>query len=128
MQRGVKPCKYCGGYSHLSWKCPQKAIKERARVQRLKKGKVGKQWEKTRETWFKRNPQDYYTCYLQISPSCERVMLKERTTLDHIKSRSRHPELRFVLSNLAPSCWPCNLNKGSKDLEDILWQEPGQAG
>jgi 5-methylcytosine-specific restriction endonuclease McrA len=43
--------------------------------------------------------------------------MPKETTLDHIKSRSRHPELRLELSNLAPCCWRCNKEKGSKELE-----------
>lgn len=111
----MKPCRHCGAKFHQAWKCPHKDRSERVKVQKLKKGKVGKQWDKTRATWFKRNPQDFYNCYL-----CGKSMPPSTTTLDHIKSRSRYPELRFTLSNLAPCCWTCNANKGSKDLEQII--------
>jgi len=44
-------------------------------------------------------------------------------TLDHIKSRSRHPELRYDLDNLTPACYRCNSEKGSRDLEEFIkWQ------
>jgi 5-methylcytosine-specific restriction endonuclease McrA len=46
-------------------------------------------------------------------------MKRAETTLDHVKSRSRHPELRYALTNLRPSCGPCNVMKGSLDLDEL---------
>lgn len=114
-----KPCKHCGGVSHQSWQCHKKGRTEMVKSRLVKKGKVGKQWDLTRAKWFREHPQDVYDCYLRIAPDCWGSMRIEHTTLDHIKSRSRHPELRFVQSNLAPACWPCNIQKGSKDLEEL---------
>lgn len=116
----AKRCKYCDGVDHTSFYCrlkPRAAIK--AKKSPAKIGKYGKQWLITRATWFERNPAEIYSCYLQISPYCLREMRQSETTLDHIESRSRHPELRFVLSNLAPCCAPCNELKGSKSLEEV---------
>lgn len=76
-------------------------------------GKHGKLWLKTRAKWFKMFPSEYYNCYL-----CKRSLLKYQVTLDHIQSRSRHPELRYEMSNLAPCCMKCNKAKGSMDLEE----------
>lgn len=40
--------------------------------------------------------------------------------LDHVLSRSRHPELTFDEQNLKPSCHDCNYAKGSLSLEEYL--------
>lgn len=47
-------------------------------------------------------------------------MTRTQLTLDHKLSRSRHPELRFVLSNLVPCCMSCNTDKGSRSSEEYL--------
>lgn len=116
----ARPCKYCEDTDHTQFYCrlkPRAAIKAKKRPKAI--GKYGKQWLITRATWFERNPAELYECYLKIAPDCWERMPQEQTTLDHIQSRSRHPELRFDLDNLAPCCWPCNTEKGSKDLNQI---------
>lgn len=115
-----KRCRYCESIDHTQFYCrlkPRAAI--RAKKSPKKIGKYGKQWLITRAQWFEDNPAECYKCYLRISPECQGTMKQKFTTLDHIKSRSRHPELRFVQNNLAPCCGPCNELKGSKDLEQI---------
>lgn len=115
-----KRCKYCPGTDHTSFYCrlkPRAAIRAKKNPKAI--GKYGKQWLITRATWFSRNPRERYECYLKLAPNCWGTMGQEHTTLDHIKSRSRHPELRFDLDNLAPCCWPCNVAKGSKDLTQL---------
>lgn len=42
----------------------------------------------------------------------------ERLHVDHVKPRSRYPELELELSNLQTLCEPCNLAKGSSDETD----------
>jgi 5-methylcytosine-specific restriction endonuclease McrA len=79
-----------------------------------KRGKHNWKWKATREKWFKDNPAPFYACYI-----CGTSMAPEETTLDHMKSRGRHPELRYELSNLAPCCLPCNFAKGSLGLEEF---------
>ncbi len=118
-----KPCKYCGQKTHTSLTCrakPRKAIIVKKIINRV--GPVTAKWIETRHRWIQLNPPDqdgYWTCYLHISPFCpSRVDIYE-LTLDHVKSRSRHPELRFDLSNLKPACGACNELKGSRDLEEI---------
>jgi 5-methylcytosine-specific restriction endonuclease McrA len=91
----------------------------RRSTKRLGPGKNARLWAETRAEWFKQNPANTYTCYLQLSPLCPRVMTPAETTLDHVKSRGRHPELRYELSNLRPACGPCQQVKGSLDLEDL---------
>jgi len=75
-----------------------------------KQGKITKKWLTTRKQWFKLHNEPYYTCNY-----CHKWLTKNETTLDHVKSRSRHPELRFDLDNLVPCCYKCNYEKGSKD-------------
>lgn len=116
----AKECRYCRGLDHTQFYCrlkPRAAIKAKRNPRKI--GKYGKQWLITRAAWFERNPAEHYECYLKISPYCLGVMTQKETTLDHIESRTRHPELRFTLDNLAPSCAPCNELKGSKSLEQV---------
>lgn len=111
----MKICRYCKDSSHTQFYCtkkPKAVIKAKKKLNKV--GKYGKQWLKTRETWFTRNAADWYYCYI-----CGKQMTYKETTLDHIKSRSRNPGLRFELTNLAPCCWTCNERKGSKDLEEM---------
>ena len=77
-----------------------------------KLGKVGKKWLQTRKEWVKLNPPNhagYYICAIggEYIPADE-------MELDHIQSRSRHPELRFDLNNLQPTCHNHNSEKGSR--------------
>lgn len=41
--------------------------------------------------------------------------------VDHIKPRSKHPELQLVLSNLQVLCKKCNLGKSNTDSTDWRW-------
>jgi len=83
-------------------------------------GKNGKKWLATRRDFLSHNPpnhQGYYVCYL-----CGIWVPQNEITIDHIVSRSRAPELRFVFSNLAVCCSSCNEAKGSRSVK-ILKQE-----
>lgn len=123
-------CKHCGAenqhYSTFCMKAPKKAIK--ASVTQLKrtplprptkpikkKGKVSKQWERTRAKWFLTHSQVYYACYI-----CGKRMNPSETQLDHVKSRSSRPDLRFSLDNLKPICMADNMRKGSLSLDKYL--------
>lgn len=80
-------------------------------------GKKGKQWLAFRKKWLFNHPpnhEGFYTCYI-----CKRWIKANEVTLDHIKSRSRHPELVFDEDNMRPCCYDCNFKKGSRDLEEI---------
>lgn len=46
--------------------------------------------------------------------------MPSETTLDHVKSRSSRPDLRYEFSNLKPCCFTCNTLKGSKSVENYL--------
>jgi 5-methylcytosine-specific restriction endonuclease McrA len=80
-------------------------------------GKVGKEWAKARRQWFKDHPGEYFYCSLRISKQCPGATRREETTLDHIISRSRRPDLRFDPDNLQPACQWCNAEKGSRELQ-----------
>ncbi len=92
---------------------PKNRLVPKKKMRRL--GKQGIQWHKTRAEWFKANPAVFYACYI-----CGEQLTKRETTLDHIQSRGRHPELRYDLSNLAPCCFKDNQEKGSLSLEEYL--------
>lgn len=49
---------------------------------------------------------------------CHRCGSIEQINVDHIKPKSKYPQLRFDLSNLQILCWPCNKEKGNKHETD----------
>ena len=105
-----KSCKWCKSTLHWQYRCRlnpniKKTIRQR--------GKQSLKWEQTRRDCFKINPGDLYHCYL-----CGKVLQKNEVTLDHMKSRSSRPDLRYEMDNLAPACWQCNSLKGSQSLEN----------
>jgi 5-methylcytosine-specific restriction endonuclease McrA len=121
-----KPCKFCGGKGHFPYQCfnnpkTKKIIST--------KGKYAKQWDVTKETWFRKNspiqnPYPHYLCYIcgkWLRPPAKYATIDtpsiEMVTLDHVLSKGRHPELRDALWDLKPCCWTCNTSKGSKDGE-----------
>lgn len=105
----AKPCKFCESKQHLSWQCYQNPKRQEQMKRKMSNGKQAIRWIITRKRWFRDNKQDYYICYL-----CGKSLTRAETTLDHIIPRSRAPELRYEFSNLAPCCWSCNSQKGSK--------------
>ena len=109
-------CRSCGRtfvrYNSLQRKCGLCTKNLTAKKPMKKIGAVTKKWINTRNQWIKDNLPDhagYYICYLCGSP----VHIDEME-LDHRKSRSRSPELRFEQSNLFPVHHACNTEKGSK--------------
>lgn len=117
-----KPCKWCGLSNHTSFTCRHKQRKGLHATAKINKhGKVAKQWAVTRTTWFRKFPPPpgrQYCCYICGIP----VGLTPE--LDHIASRTRHPELRFDLNNLLPICHLDNQAKGSRDLNHYLANRP----
>jgi len=109
-------CRYCLKTGHTAFYCPSRPRKPlQAKKPMRKRGKHFKQWMETRDKWLEQNKAPYHFCYI-----CNKMMTRTQLTLDHIKSRARHPELRYKLSNLAPCCAPCNTAKGSRSLEEFL--------
>lgn len=106
-----KPCSHCGGTNHLSIRCFNKKNKAIT-----KQGKHAKLWMETRNEWLQKNASPTgWNCYI-----CNVKLDRYSLTLDHIKSRSRYPELRYDLDNLAPCCWLDNVRKGSRSLDNIF--------
>lgn len=103
-----KPCKYCQKTDHYSIQCFNKPRRPLRKI-----GKIGEQWIKARRSWISLHPPGW-NCYL-----CGKKLNKDTLTLDHVKSRSRYPELRFELSNLQPACIDCNVDKGSRDIDEL---------
>jgi hypothetical protein len=98
----------CGKCAYNKYAKPHKPIK--------KLGRISKEWIKTRQEWIKDNSpvEGIWKCYL-----CGKPLTSDTLTLDHMESRSRHPELRFDKGNLAPCCYDCNRKKGSRSLEEV---------
>jgi 5-methylcytosine-specific restriction endonuclease McrA len=80
-------------------------------------GKKGKQWLAFRRRLMRHhlpNHQGYYVCYI-----CRKWVRENEVELDHVKSRSRHPELVFDEDNIKPICHDCNFKKGSKEWPEL---------
>lgn len=54
----------------------------------------------------------------QCSECGEHIQYKEEITVDHIRPRSKYPDLAFERRNLRVLCRSCNSRKGAKDLLD----------
>ena len=50
----------------------------------------------------------------------QRIRKNNDITVDHIKPRSRYPELALKLGNLRVLCRSCNSRKGDRDFEEYL--------
>lgn len=111
-------CKHCQGTNHTSMTCPSKPrpqLRQEARKTREKRVAVSHEW-------FKLNPPDndgLWHCYLRVSPECPYELTRATIQLEHKKSKARHPELRYDVTNLAPACAPCNKLKGSLDFDEL---------
>lgn len=118
-------CKDCGRsiiiFSTAQTRCPKcQLARSKAKLPKpLKRStkpiaKVGKQGKKTAAAvakWKKTqtpNHEGYFICYM-----CK--MWVPYLVAEHVKSKTRHPELRTDPNNLKPTCDDCNRKKGSKD-------------
>lgn len=109
-------CTYCREIGHTAFKClrkPRKPLRAKRRMKSI--GAVGVKWIETRKLWLKLHKANEYHCHY-----CGRTLTPQELTLDHYKSRSRYPSLRYDLSNLVPCCAPCNEAKGSMDGDEYL--------
>lgn len=107
----MKNCKICESEQHTAFYCYKKTRKPIKSNKRIKQqGKAHAKWIKARKKWLENNPptyNGYYTC-----AGCGQPVRIDEVTLDHIKRRGSHPELRYEQSNLQPMCLPCNTIKG----------------
>jgi 5-methylcytosine-specific restriction endonuclease McrA len=108
-QSSKRHCRYCDSEDHTIFYCP---VKPKNLIKPIG-GKYYQKMVKIRKEWYRQNLPDhsgYYYCAY-----CGKAITRAETELDHVLSRSRHPELRFELSNLKPSCHNCNVEKGSRE-------------
>lgn len=117
-------CKICNKRSYSDY-CylhkPYKPIKKQAKIKRVS-AKTKKQNDILRIMWYRKNRPDQYgrwECYLQISSQCPVSLTRQTLTLEHVESKVRSPEKKFLVSNIKPSCSWCNRLKGSKSLEEL---------
>jgi 5-methylcytosine-specific restriction endonuclease McrA len=127
----VKPkeCSYCGGEGHTAFLCYQRRKTDHLKRSKLRPESKASNTKRAilRNTFFANNPPDDkggYTCYLQISPACPKWLAKEDVTLEHMRTRARHPELKYEVSNIAVSCQPCNKLKGHLDIDQLVEMYP----
>ena len=124
----MSKCTYCESESHTSIMCfnkPRKPLKAKKVINRF--GKAAAKWIETKNEWIQRHPPDEFgvwVCYLQISPLCPKYVNIDNMTLDHVKGRGSHPELKYELSNLKPCCFFCNGLKGSRSIEVLARDYP----
>lgn len=119
-----KPCGFvksdgdvCGSLYHSAWHHkPRTALRQRSK-------KTEQKDIDFKIAWFAANPPDQngeWECYLQIASDCLIVVDFSTLRREHVKSRARHPELKYELSNVRTACDQCNELKGSLDLEDLV--------
>jgi hypothetical protein len=71
--------------------------------------------------WYTENPPNedgLWACYLRVAPDCEIMVNRETINLEHKLSKTRHPDLKYTVSNIGSACQPCNKFKGSKDWDE----------
>ncbi len=55
----------------------------------------------------------------RVCAECGRRIRKDGDiTVDHIKPRSKYPDLSLEIENLRVLCRPCNSKKGSREFEE----------
>lgn len=117
-------CNHCGAVGkHYAWQCPSRS-KQPLRKESIKSR--SKRLE-VRELWFELNPPDkhgMWTCYLQISPDCPKRLSEGMVNLEHVKPRSKNPELKYDVSNIKAACLRCNGAKGSRSIAGLARQFP----
>jgi len=112
--RSNKHCILCDEIGHSRTQC----LKYSSRTPRNKPryyGKYTDKWRRTRLKWYSLNAPDhagYYYCHY-----CGVAITEAESTLDHIKTRSEAPELRYDLNNVVVCCWPDNSKRGSMKYE-----------
>lgn len=102
----------------LCYARPKNRMLPRKTMKRI--GKQGQKWLRVRKEWFDNHPASLYVCFY-----CLDSLKPTVTTLDHMVSRGRAPELRWEDDNLIPCCYRDNKNKGSRSAEEYLLAEYG---
>ncbi len=126
IQTKIKPCKYCGGLTHQSWRCKDRPKKKSTKNTNDNKfGKDFTKWRETKNEWMQKNPptDGYWYCHYcgtsLVADFNAGAMGGSVLTLDHIENKgnpaSRH--LKFDISNLVACCMVDNQLKGSMSYE-----------
>lgn len=116
-------CQWCGSNDHYSFTCFQRPKKPIA----VESASANTKRTKTRRAWFRANRPDntgHWDCYLQIAPDCLRQVNTTTIDLEHVRSKARHPKLKYEPINIKPACQPCNKLKRSWSLEDLAETYP----
>ena len=111
-------CGYCGKDGHTSMMChakPKKRIKKEADKARVQRQTVTTEWKRS----LVPDRDGYYTCYLQISPSCPRRLTKLQVVPEHVYPKSKYPELKYEKLNLKIACEYCNKLKLSNTINKL---------
>lgn len=128
----VQVCSFCFSPDHTSllcWSKPNKPIAQNKPIP--KTGKVSKEWVLTRMRWAVKDAGGKKAAEVKIwnCHYCNVQLVLRKThffyidgsalllTLDHVKPKGSHPELRNDLDNLVPCCFPDNYKKGSTSYE-----------
>lgn len=128
-----KTCSYqgcdrgCYGEFCLSHK-PRKAIVAKKRYIKPESDRAKSERLRVREEWFELNPpdatDDQWYCYLDgLSEQCWTLMDKEQIELhglEHVTPKVKSRKLKFSVDNLRVACPPCNREKGSQTLEQLM--------
>jgi len=82
-------------------------LEYRRKNRKSKKFNDSVEWKKVREEAIK--------LYGNV---CHRCGSDEQIQVDHIKPKSKYPELALDINNLQILCWPCNKHKSFRDETD----------
>lgn len=107
---------------------PTKPIKVKRRYIKPESSKSRSERLRVREEWFELNPpdatEDQWYCYLDgLSEQCWTIMDREQIELhglEHVVPKVRSRALKFSVENLRVACPPCNREKASQTLEQLL--------
>lgn len=113
-----KACKYCGGENHPSWKCFDKPRIPLKNNQLKHRAGVDPKWIETRHEWIHKHPpiDGGYSCHY-----CRKFITLDQLTLDHkIPKSGLGITYKYQLDNLVPSCYPCNIKKGSIHYDNYI--------
>lgn len=119
-------CGNCGADGHTSLMC----WKKRREVIRVESPKKKQARLRTMAQWFEQNPPDEdgkWACYLGISPYCLRVITRDQLQLEHVYPKNKYPALRYITSNIKPSCGYCNSLKLSNTINQLCKFYPNLA-
>lgn len=134
----TKKCKNCGKefpqFNTTQNLCNDCFYKKHSARRRMPQKRIRKESQKsyisrkeTEAAWLLANPPDIngeWICYLNISPRCPMRLTAETLVHEHVKSKIRHPELKYDITNIMAACEFCNAIKGSLDLEDLVGEYP----